>query len=463
MTDRDPAGAYPLGGRPGAWATLLALSWGIAIAGCSASRSRLEPEDTGGETDAGPMTPDPPPDDPDPDPDALTDAIDRFERATRAATCSRAAQCDPRYLCPGGRMTTRGISAAQVAAARDGRLRFDGDVATECVADLLHRRCDDPYPTACRVRTVGATILPEPVMGTQGRDEPCRDDLECVPDLYCDRSSCDGRCRPRPDVGERCGTFGGDCRPGTFCDWRGAMTEAGSAPACAPLGAVGASCSSGRECEAELGCVDGVCAATPTPIGPGGSCGRSRECEPGLACQGGTCIPQTAPAEELRCGGDDDCRATEVCQESVVGSGIRICVAVETWNDAGEACEDSGDCLYLSQACIDGVCRPRGRPGETCGSPDDPPCELGAPCREGRCGLPVGEACNPYCPWCGAACVGWCRPEPSAGDGSGLCAPPLAEGEPCGAERGFGACDIGLECRRGATVNDYRCRRGCAE
>jgi len=444
---------------PAAVAVLVLLT-----VGCAASRTPPAAAPDAGDdgSDAGP-----PPDAGGPavDAEALVDAIDRFERATRALVCSRSAQCDPRYLCAGGRMRTRGVSASQVAAARAGRLRFDEAAAGACVSALLARRCGDPYPAPCLVGDGG---MPQaPITGTQGADAPCREDLECAAAFYCDRSTCEGRCRSKPGVGELCGAFGTDCQPGTFCDWHGDPDAPGRPPTCAPRRGEGEACGDGWMCRRGLSCIDGSCADLPPAAGPDGACERSQDCRAGLACEGGRCHPRPAPAEELRCAGDPDCEPGERCEEAVVGTGIRLCVAVETFNERGEACDNSGDCLYYTHACIDGVCVPRGRPGEACGSLGDPPCELNVPCLEGRCGLPVGEACEPSCPWCGGVCAGWCRPappaEPTPDGAGGLCAPPLTEGELCGIERGFGACGEGLECRRGVTVREYRCRPACAD
>lgn len=91
----------------------------------------------------------------------------------------------------------------------------------------------------------------------------------CAPNLVCGDA---GRCAPRGELGEPCGTClqGLQCRDGT----------------CARLGLEGAACRFAWECRAPNGCLGGVC----RPLGAvGATCTTVMDCEGHLACVGGTC------------------------------------------------------------------------------------------------------------------------------------------------------------------------------
>lgn len=197
-------------------------------------------------------------------------------------------------------------------------------IAAECVSG----RCSVPGSTCagtCVARTVAG--------------EGCEDDDACMDGLICLSSVC----QAPPGEGATCTTR---CAEGLFCS---------ASRVCEAQRAVGESCSgvaSGGDCQENLACRSGRCAAPPVE---GEACWPEylQRCAEGLRCDGTVCrIPRSA----------------------------------------GAACTSTVECAFGSR-CLEEVCAPILGLGDPCTS--DEPCALGTGCADGRCRpLPdLGEPC----------------------------------------------------------------------
>lgn len=173
------------------------------------------------------------------------------------------------------------------------------------------------------------------------------------------------------------------------------------------------------------------------PVGEG--------CLLGAQCQSGAC------SSELTCGICVDpkqigeaCGATSVCVNSDCQNGICVEIGVA----AGGACQDvkgDSDCLS-SLYCLDTVCVPRLKVGDTC--PDDyrPVCMEGSLCLGSVCqaveAVGEGEACDSTLARCtgeGLQCM------------EGTCRRPV-DAVPAGGDCYLDTCALGLHCAAGTCV-----------
>jgi hypothetical protein len=145
------------------------------------------------------------------------------------------------------------------------------------------------------------------LVGKQGLDQPCNDSVECQPELACVgySDSQDGRCRPLPHVGDKCG-------PATFSS-RGVQIVYRN------------------DCSDDAQCITmqdgGRC------VSLNGSCYLSR-CPGDGVCVERRCIPKAPQLSQQRCDDSMDCGywkcgKDQLCHEP---------------KPAGSACREASDC-----------------------------------------------------------------------------------------------------------------------
>ncbi len=212
-------------------------------------------------------------------------------------------------------------------------------------------------------------------------------------------------------TGAACGASG-QCAT-TFC----AVSKNAICGTCQPLPMVGASCEAQADCGRNLACAipatatAGTCAAW---VASGGSCLTGHmPCEAGLACVGdnpqsstaGTCKPQgttvgaACDASRKTAANCDGSRGL-VCIPTAKGSGVGTCQKMQLVGD-GAACGDIGSAPITAHAeCQNGGMCVRASAGDktgTCvtpaaeGAPCNPDVTQGSPClAPARCVVPSG-------------------------------------------------------------------------
>lgn len=263
------------------------------------------------------------------------------------------------------------------AGIEAGRIRYDGERATECLEAITKWWCDEEsgrrvegIPECVDVlsgalelgqQCASAHECAEGWCDTQAPcsertcvqiQESCGDDFCVTSSEFCDRSS--DTCRARRPAGSAC-SFG-QCERGTACTFvtDGTCASWGSQSASAP-------CVIDQVCAPGLVCDDSACRPT-TFGGAGAACSSSRaaNCEPGLVCripagsQTGTCGQPLGRGAS--CWADWSCEPGLMC-DSWNG---RTC---EPFLDDGETCQSFAQCA--SNRCpggmgssADGVCEP---------------------------------------------------------------------------------------------------------
>jgi hypothetical protein len=195
-------------------------------------------------------------------------------------------------------------------------------------------QCVDSY---CPVRVCGRTCTPFPAAG-----EACDDELPCGPDDACGR---EGRCVPRPDVGEPCGD---GCELPYVCLSPGD----GSPDRCFDYVRPGQPCDRFHRCA--TGCVDvnpetgvGTCASEP---GEGQPC--TGTCAAGLACDPAsrTCVRALHPGDA--CEPDASWRCA-FAPFYTCDPDDRRCTVLP---GIGGACDGDAALACRLGACADGVC-----------------------------------------------------------------------------------------------------------
>ncbi len=122
------------------------------------------------------------------------------------------------------------------------------------------------------------------------------------------------------------------------------LEEPGEEGECLPLfemRPIGEECSQSRHCESGL-CYEGECA---------------QPCQDGADCDGDMiCGDEQICEEPNPCDSDEDCSGDTACAVSVSGDGelVTICLSDNEEGEAGDACEEHGDCR--SRYCLDEVC-----------------------------------------------------------------------------------------------------------
>ncbi|MBZ4420746.1 hypothetical protein [Myxococcus sp. RHSTA-1-4] len=353
-----------------------------------------------------------------------------FNAKAAEALCERYARCgliEDRERCQAQELSSGfvrqvGLGTRHDAALTDGRVRYDADVARQCVEHLRGGSCEDtPVSLPMRNRGIEYDTQCRFLLGQVEDGGTCQWSTECRDGAYCDALpwTCGGACRrePLPEfilatdacppgtvlIGGRCLTPGGEgarcgaedgipvgvCDQGTWCD-QASRTHG----TCQPMSREGEACDDyeGARCGWSLFCRDGRC---QKPRGEGESCtapglGRfgTQECRDELFCDGdsrqpGTCRPRRGAGAACRgpfeCETGMDCpgaksdgsawgtcrpapRQGESCADALCGPGLVCASATQTCVPTvrlGEPCEVEENC-YLSGTCVDGVCRPIG-------------------------------------------------------------------------------------------------------
>ncbi len=248
-----------------------------------------------------------------------------------------------------------------------------------------------------------------------------------------------GRCVPIEGDGAVAEDGGGgsaSCGEGTF------LSDSGS---CQPVGAIGASCNDGTECEsgsclgAERGAQDGYC----TVVG----CGDVRACPSGSRCYYSSTEEQYLCLSY--CDNDNSCREGYACQPLYTAE-ASVCTpscAVTGACPAGTLCDaDSGKCLL--HECELGTSAPCAVESDAGVSNTE------LVCYADRLGISEsGAVCLPACDPGEAdnGCVGEevCQPLPDDPQNTGLCVPPLCDTTD--------DCSAGALCMNGVCQPPARC------
>ncbi|MFP2908621.1 hypothetical protein ACLESD_26935 [Pyxidicoccus sp. 3LFB2] len=353
-----------------------------------------------------------------------------FNAEAAQALCERQARCgitDDLERCQEQQLSVGlirqvGLGTRYDAALASGRIRYDADLAGQCVLALREGSCEaDPVSLPMLNRGIEYDLECRFLQGQVADGEACQWSTECSNGAYCDvtTSSCGGVCRRGPVTapgtsfdacppgtvllggkcltpateGAACGVEGGTllgvCGQGTWCDTGGRLHGT-----CKPVVTEGQACDEGlrSQCAWSLFCRDGRCQKLQ---GEGGACKtpgigpfNTFECRDELFCDGdtgqpGTCRPRLAAGATCRhafeCDDNMSCigaqpmegvkgtcqpppREGEPCAERFCGPGL-TCSSTSRKCVAtvrlGEPCADPDAC-YLSGTCVEGICRPVG-------------------------------------------------------------------------------------------------------
>ncbi len=282
-----------------------------------------------------------------------------------------------------------------VAAAREGRARFNAEEATRCYSAVLHACTTDPE--LLLERYCGRAFE-----GTVALHAPCRLTAECAGDTFCRTTGTPcGTCEPRAALGASClGGYDRCARPASGwseCagDGRVLTCVAARFASTGVLAPLGAPCGTRRA-------ADGTIERLACALG-----GRCDAAEGAM----GTCRGALAPGAP--------CTASDRCAEGggcFAQSGRSVCVVPTFATAVGDACGTNGTSPYcdplVGLRCESGRCAAvrdaSGAPGCDWQNPWGQ-CPAGQICRRAtsRCEAPLadGTACN-VDPECAS---GWCE------------------------------------------------------
>jgi hypothetical protein len=258
----------------------------------------------------------------------------------------------------------------------DGRIEYQQQLGQRCIdeyAELVENielQCDQPPPSdelspECRDGDF--------LVGTVSKDGSCRTSIACEDGLTCDapENACGGSCV------ESTG------QPGDDSDDKQS----------------GASCGSDSECATTLACAPDTGGPASGNVciewysrGEGDACDSDLDCEPQLTCNEGTCAAYNLLSEGETC--DTGFGSLDLC-----GPGLHCFQAsgeseptCQRFVEEGESCSADAACAG-SLYCVDGTCQPPKPAGESCSSD----AECGSrPCRSnGECAPFGDEACYP--------------------------------------------------------------------
>jgi hypothetical protein len=158
----------------------------------------------------------------------------------------------------------------QVLAASP--VRYDGDAAATCLADIAASSCTSLFSDYGRPTT--PLSCGRVFVGTLQTGAPCGD-----LDFYCQSDACESGYCAAPS----CRTV--VCPAGQYCD----ATSLG----CVPGQAAGASCASNAQCDPSIVCRAGTCGA-PLP--------DQSACAVDTDCVSGACVPSSGQTSAYVCG-----------------------------------------------------------------------------------------------------------------------------------------------------------------
>ncbi len=369
-----------------------------------------------------------------------TEAVERadFNAKAAQAICERYERCgltEDLERCEAQQLSVGfvqqvGLGTRYDAALAAGRLRYDADVAGQCLQALRNGSCDDaPVSLPMQNRGIEYDTQCRFLLGQVADGGACQWSTECQDGAYCDDTpaTCGGVCRrgtvsppitaldgcPPGTVflgglfgkclkpggaGAPCGihqgALAGVCGQGTWCDSR--TTPYGT---CKPVVTEGEACEPyiGPQCGWSLFCNDGRCQKVQ---GEGGACkapglGRfgALACRDELFCDGdngqaGTCRPRRT--EGAACRGSFECEDGVDCVGSRYQEGVwGTCQKAPREGEAceGRLCAPGFTCSSTTVTCVATV-----RLGEPCSDPDA--CYLSGTCVDGTC-QPVGaQSCQ---------------------------------------------------------------------
>ena len=226
---------------------------------------------------------------------------------------------------------------------------------------------------------------------------------------------------PRAEAGEAC-TLGASCIPGTVCRVAAScpgtcVAEADANEACGP----GVPCTEGTFCAL----TSARCLAQSDLGSPCETVALGSSCRPGAFCDGsqpGGAVCVAARGRGSGCGTDAECAVGLRCVANRCSGGLD-----------GDTCAGGGDCRG-PRRCAAGQCEPTAAAEAPCAV--DVECGLGLACLDGICapGIAEGEPCE------GGGCArGRCL--------DGACAPAVPDGGGCA---DADACLPGRVCAEGA-------------
>lgn len=349
-----------------------------------------------------------------------------FNAKAAEALCERYVRCglmEDRERCEAqeqvsGFVSQVGLGTRYDGALASGRIRYDADVAGQCVESLRVGSCDEA-PVSLSMQHRGIEYDPRCrfLQGQVADGGACQWSTECQQGAYCDALpwACGGVCKREPlperveafdacapgtiliggrcltpgGPGTRCGAEGGApvgvCDQGTWCD-QGNETHG----TCKPFATEGEACHDyeGPRCGWSMLCRDGRCQKVrgegQACLAPGAGRFGILECRDELFCDGdngqpGTCRPRrdagAACRNAFECGDGMSCAGSKplegvwgTCQrlprqgeacELLCGAGLVCSFTTRTCVPTArlwEPCEDPDSC-YLSGTCVDGICR----------------------------------------------------------------------------------------------------------
>jgi hypothetical protein len=338
--------------------------------------------------------------------------------------CSYHSDCKSSLKCIGGQCTTPSKVGGPCTYDDDcqsglicksgGKCGAPGGVGAACKSFMECQSglaCQNGKCSPCSITGTSSTL-----------GDPCCDDNNCAPPLYCIL----GQCLPMGGNGCPCGVSqdcdsnvcqNGVCVGGGPC-WKNLAKEgetcATAADCVAPLDCVagkckglakqGEPCVKETNCESGLFCIDGKCMPEG---GAGAKCESFFHCTPPLSCLDGTCqqcnITTTSSVIGTSCCDDSNCTGGLYC---IMGT----CRPLSNYN---EPCGVNQDCVDYN--CVNGVCKP---PWDTAAAPPatscstDKDCSAGWYCIMDECQmtkLAPGESCEEDADCKGVCKKGECR------------------------------------------------------
>jgi hypothetical protein len=280
----------------------------------------------------------------------------------------------------GGEGSTGGTSAAKACA--DNASQYCMQLAN-CSSFLLDIEYGDQITCQTEVTPGCMDALAAPGTGWTGdKLETCiaaRAKLSCFNFFYA---------KPYPNVCTPTGRIGNAaCLYDTQCGTGYCRIPTGkTCGTCVARGATGALCQSSDDCDGNLMCAMGTCAA-PSMIG--GPCnGTTMPCANGLACVGGMCaVPGGVDAGCGDAGGACDYNLGATCMGS-------SCAAVPVDTPGGSCTGPPTDECPSSSACLQGFCQAPIADMMSCDAGDGIPCTPPDTCNAGTCSLFTASQCK---------------------------------------------------------------------
>ncbi len=318
------------------------------------------------------------------------------ELATQRAYLADAPRCTA--LRAGAPLLGWSALADLAAAAREGKVRYDGVAAARCIARLA---------TTCDVQHRIGELCADVFTGTVATDGACQRHEECANNGWCDRgqatamNACPGACKPRKRVGEAC-AVSDECMPSAAGQRAECFPDATGTARCirTVTGAPGAEgqpcghivgssgsqdiqCASGLACVAAMSSLSGTCVR---PAAAGAACGDTVACAEGSACTATTTMRCTALAVRRAAGERCNMAALELCDpyaRLVCRSGVCAAIGDGTLNSmCGNMAVPAGSQCNAGLYCASARCVARKADGEACVS--DVECRSDACSRETR-------------------------------------------------------------------------------